>query len=136
MHSITPIGSGPGLVTPTKENRQGAVNTKAAYKYIPAPIFSYRRKTGKKLTATQKAIKQLARPLVVDREYEFMPFVGSCLLIGGCGATDIVDFPDDVALHYFLVWLRAERKKVQANRKARDAAIIRRRGFKLVVGAE
>lgn len=120
----------------TKENRQSAVNTMAVKKYAVNPILTYRSKSGKKLTATQKAIKQLARPLIADREHEFMPFVGSCLLIGGSGGTDIVDVTDDVALHYFLVWLRAERKKVQANRRARDAAIMRRSAFKVIGGAE
>ena len=98
-------------------------------------IFSPSRKKTKKLTAVQKGLRALARPLK-DRQREFAPFVDCALLLDDSGGACITSFDDATACHYFLIWLRQQRAAKEAEHKALAMVHKRRQGIKLVGGAQ
>ena len=70
------------------------------------------RRTGRvkrpKLSATERAVRQLARK-IKDRERAMWHPPGTILLIDDGGGEPITSFDDATACHYFLRWLRDER---------------------------
>lgn len=102
-------------------------------RYIFPPL---RKKTKtKKLTAAQKAMRALLRP-IKDRPRQFFSFVDCALLVDDSGGECVTSFDDATACHYFLIWLRQQRATKLAQQKAMVAVNKRRKRIKLVGGAE
>lgn len=120
----------------------GGYQTTTATSKKHTRIFSPSRKKTKKLTAVQKGLRALARPLK-DRPRAFAPYVGCALLTDDSGGACVTSFDDATACHYFLIWLRQQRAIKEAQRQAQAAeqkalAMVkkRRKAIKLVGGAE
>ena len=124
-----------GASVPEKTKVAGGYHTTTAtpkkYKAIFAPV----RKKTKKLTAAQKALRALLRPLN-DRPRQFAPFVDCALLLDDSGGACITSFDDATACHYFLIWLRQQRATKEAEHKALAIVNARRKRIKLVGGAK
>lgn len=69
-------------------------------------------------------IEVLAQP-IADREREFYPHCDGAMLLDDSGGQPVERFDDATAVHYFLIWLRAQRAQSVVRMRRRSMVVVR-----------